>query len=518
MDRNKIEDTLRHVVVIVILIFIPIIFLISCQKNTKDKNSVVIALENSPSNLDPRKGTDLASARIHEVLFNTLVTPDEKSQLVPELCQDWKIVNGRDYIFRLKKGVKFHNGQELTAKDVEFTFNSLLEDSFISAKKGSFREVKSIEVLDDYTVKFTLHEPRSSFLINIAAIGILPYGISTDVRKNPIGTGPFKFIKYKEDQELIVESFDNYFEGKPKLNRLIFKIIPDAFTRMLELRKGSIDLAINNIPEDMVSSLAQEPHLQFITKNGSNYSYIGINIQDLILKHRKVRQAIAHAINRESIIKHLLNGFATPAKGILPQGNWTYEDNVVTYEYNPELSQNLLDQAAFIDPDGVGPKSRFTLTCKISNNKRSRDIAIVIQENLRQVGIDLHIKSLEWQTYYQDIMKSNFQLCIMKWIGAIDPDIYRYVFYSKSIPPEGANRGHYIDKEIDEFIIKAKTTLDQEELKALYSQIQKKVAFDVPYISLWHSTNIAIMQRKIKELKLYPTASFKALKNIRISS
>jgi peptide/nickel transport system substrate-binding protein len=517
MEGNKRSDTFGHIVAF-IFIFIPIISFIACQKDIKDKSSIVLALENSPSNLDPRKGTDLASARIQELLFNTLVTPDESSQLVPELCQNWEIINGKDYIFHLKKGVKFHNGQELTAKDVVFTFKSLLEDSFISAKKGSFKEVKDIEAIDDYTVKFTLHEPYSSFLINIAAIGILPCGISSDFNKNPIGSGPFKFIQYKTDEELVVESFDNYFEGKPRVNRLIIKIVPDAFTRMLELRKGSIDLAINNIPEDMVSSLAQDPHLQVIKKIGSNYSYIGINIQDPILKHREVRQAIAYAINRKSMIKYLLKGLASPAKGILPQGNWIHEEDVISYEYNPKLSQNLLDQAGFFAPDGSGAKYRFTLTCKISNNKRSRDIAIVMQENLRRVGIDLHIKSLEWQTFYQDIIKGNFQLYIMQWIGAIDPDIYRYVFYSKSIPPEGANRGHYNDKEIDELIMKAKTTLKQEELKTLYSQIQKKIALDAPYISLWHSTNIAIMERRIKGFELYPTASFKALKNIYISS
>ena len=188
------------------------------------------------------------------------------------------------------------------------------------------------------------------------------------------------------------------------------------------------------------------------------------------------------------------------------------------YEYNPQRSRELLDQAGYIDPDGPGPEYRFSLTCKISNNKRSRDIAVIMQENLRQVGIDLHIRSLEWQTFYQDITKGNFQLCCMKWIGAIDPDIFRYVFYSKSIPPEGANRGYYKNQEIDTLIIKAKKTLDTNELKALYSEIQKQTALDVPYISLWHSTNVAIMNAKIEGLKLFPTASFKVLKNIYISS
>jgi len=499
------------------LLFLAILNFYSCKKKVEPKKTIVLALENSPTNIDPRKGTDLASARVHEVLFNTLVTPDENSQLVPELAQSWETIDERDYVFHLKKGVKFHNGQELRARDVVFTFKSMLKDSFISAKKGGFRVIKDIEVIDDYTVKFLLHEPYSSFLINIAAIGILPSDVQTDFSKKPIGTGPFAFLKYKEDQEIILQSFEQYYEGKPKIENLIFKIVPDAFTRMLELRKGSIHLAINNIPEDMVSSLVQEKHLKVLKKPGSNYSYIGINLRDPILQHRTVRQAIAYAIDREGMIKHLLKGLASPAKGILAPGNWAYYGNVEDYEYNPELSKKLLDDAGFIDPDGSGQKPRFNLICKVSNNKRSRDIAIVIKENLRNVGIELSIKSLEWQTFYQDIIKGNFQLCSMRWIGAIDPDIYRYIFYSKNIPPEGANRGFYKDEELDRLILKAKKTLNQRELKQVYSEIQKKIALDVPYISLWHITNVAIMNKQVHGLKLFPTASFKALKNLHTS-
>lgn len=499
-----------------LLLLIAMFYFLSCQKKAHQKGTIILALENSPSNLDPRKGTDLASARVHEVVFNTLVTPDESSQLAPELARSWEIINGKDYLFHLKKGIKFHNGQELLARDVEFTFKSLLEDSFISAKKGSFRVIKDIEIVDDYSVKFILQEPYSSFLINLAAIGILPSGVQAEFSKNPIGTGPFKFLSYKEDQELIFQSFDRYFEGKPKIEGIIFKIIPDAFTRMLELRKGSIHLAINNIPEDMVASLAQEAHLKVVKKAGSNYSYIGINLKDPILQGREVRQAIAYAIDVEGMIQHLLKGLASPAKGILAARNWAHEENVAIYEYNPKLSQELLDKAGFIDPDGPGPKSRFRLSCKVSNNKRSRDIAVVIKESLRQVGIDLSIRSLEWQTFYQDVIKGNFQLCCMRWIGAIDPDIYRYVFYSKSTPPEGANRGFYKDEELDRLIIQAKKSLDQKELKELYSEIQKKIALEVPYINLWHSTNVAILSKEVHGLRLFPTASFKALKNLSI--
>ncbi len=489
----------------------------ACQgRPSKGKNSVIIALEQSPGNLDPRLGTDVSSARVHELIFDPLVTTDQKAEIVPHLAWKWESVEGKVYTFFLRPGVEFHSGKKLTADDVKYTFESLLDEKFFSPKKEHFRIIKAIDAVDDHTVRFTLREPFSSFLINEAGIGIIPQGSGEECHLRPIGSGLFKFLYYKDDEEVGFAAFDNYWGGSPKVDRIIYKIIPDSTTRVLELRKGSIDLVINAIPEEIIQSIEREPHLKVLKKQGCIYSYIGLNMRDPILANHKVRWAIGYAIDREGIIRNLLHNLATPASGILAPSNWAYEGEVTTFSYNPARAKELLDEAGYPDPDGDGPQGRFHLVFKTPTLKWARDISTVINENLKQVGIDLEIRSYEWQTFYNDIIKGNFQLYPLRWIGATDPDIYRYCFHSQSLPPKGANRGGYHNQTIDRLIDQARTTTNREELKELYSQIQKIIANDAPYISLWYNTNVAVMKKEIQGLTLYPTATFRVLKNLYI--
>jgi len=491
--------------------------LFACQGGpSKEKNTVIIALEQSPGNLDPRLGTDVSSARVHELIFDPLVTTDHKAEIVPHLAWKWESVEGRVYTFFLRPEAEFHSGKRLTADDVKYTFESLLDENFFSPKKEHFRIIEAIDVVNDHMVRFTLREPFSSFLINIAGIGIIPRGSGEECHLRPIGSGPFKFLYYKEDEEVGFAAFDGYWGGRPKVDKIMYKIIPDSTTRVLELKKGSIDLVINAIPEELIVTMENEPHLKVLKKQGCIYSYIGFNMRDPILANRKVRWAIGYAIDREGIIRNLLHNLATPASGILAPSNWAYEQEVTTFSFNPSRAKELLDEAGFPDPDGDGPRGRFHLVFKTPTLKWARDIATVIKENLKQVGIDVEVRSYEWQTFYNDIIKGNFQLYPLRWIGATDPDIYRYCFHSQSLPPKGANRGGYYNRTIDRLIDQARITTNREELKKIYSEIQKLIAHDAPYISLWYNTNVAVMRKEIQGLALYPTATFRALKNLYI--
>jgi len=489
------------------------LLLLGCGRR-EEEGALKVALEAAPVNLDPRIGTDLASARVHELVFNRLVTTDIHSEIIPELAERVELSGDRIYIFHLRRGVRFHDGHELTSADVRYTFESLLSPDFISVKKHHFKIVERIETPDRYTVKFILKKPFSSFLINIAGVGIVPAGAGKDFSHHPIGTGPFRLMTYREDEELVFSRFDHYFEGKPKLKRLVLKIIPDATTRMLALEKGEVDLIINALPPDMVMVLAKKHGLNLITAPGCNYTYLGFNFRDKLIKRKAIREAIAYAINRDEIIRTLLGGLAEKADGILARGNWAYEGDVAHYPYDPERAKRVLDEAGFPDPDGEGPAPRITLTLKVSNNKLSRDLATVFASELARVGIRLNIRSYEWQTFYSDIIKGNFQIYLLRFIGATDPDIYRYCFHSGSVPPNGANRGAYSNPRLDKLIEKAMITLDKKERKRLYSEIQKIVAEDLPYVSLWHNKNFALFRDGITNLILYPNANFKYLKDV----
>ena len=486
-----------------------LIFIFACKISQNKLSTLVITIENQPTNLDPRIGTDSASQRLHQIIFNGLLVRNERDELIPSLAEKWERVGDRTFIFHLKKGIKFHNGKILDSEDVKYTFQSFLNKNFISLRKQAFNLLEKVEVIDKWTVKFILKKPYSSFLINLT-VGIVPKGVGKDFSRKPIGTGPFKFIS-QDSEKIVLEAFSDYFEGKPKIDRLIVRIIPDAMTRALELKKGSVDFGLNVLPPDLINFLSKDKKIKIIRKPGTTYYYLGINLRDPILKNKKVRQAIAYAINRNEIISNIMRGFARPANSVLAPNNWAYEGSLKEYEYNPKKAKKLLDEAGYFHK---GKNPRFKIVYKTSNSSFGRQLGLIIKDNLKKVGIEVEIKSYEFATFYSDIIKGNFQIYSLRWIGVSDPDIFYNLFHSQNLPPKGANRVGYNNPIIDDLIEKARTIYNREERKKLYSQIQKILAEDVPYISLFYGDNIAVTNRKVHGVKLYPAGDFTFLKNV----
>jgi peptide/nickel transport system substrate-binding protein len=247
-----------------------------------------------------------------------------------------------------------------------------------------------------------------------------------------------------------------------------------------------------------------------LTRPGSSFSYIGFNLEDEVLRHRRVRQAIAHAIDRRGIILYILRGLAVPARGLLPSSHWAFEPEVHTYGYDPEEARRLLDEAGLPDPPGAEP--RFTIIYKTSMNEVRRRIGEVLQAQLAEVGIRVLIKNFEWGTFYADIRRGNFQMYTLTWVGITDPDHYHYIFHSANLPPRGANRNRYRNPEIDRLLEKGRGTMEPEARRAVYSRVQKIVAEDLPYVPLWHASNVAVMRKELKGFVLYENQDFSGLK------
>ena len=512
MNKQKLNLWIFLVIALASLLFY------SCSKPSgTGQNSLVIAFESAPTNLDPRKATDVPSARITQIVFNGLIRFDRKSNVIPDLCERWEIPNDRTYIFYLKKGVRFHNNDELKADDVKYTFESILDPRFKSPLGGSFAFLRQIRVIDDYTIEFQMKDPYAPFL-NSMSVGIVPkkYGekLGESFGENPIGTGPFKINKILPDESIILEANESYFEGKPKIKKIIFKTVKDETVRILGTEKGEINFLENALSPDSIERFRNNPKVKNVYEEGTDYYYIGLNFKDPVLKNKKAREAIAYAIDRDDIIKNIERGTAKKAKGILPSTHWAYEGNVIEYPFDPEKSKRLLDEAGFKDPDGDGPKARFRLVYKTTHEERSRKFGEVLQELLRKVGIALEIKMYEWGTFYDDIKNGNFQIYRLKWVGVTEPDQYYEVFNSKNFPPNGKNRGFYSNPEIDRLTELGRKTLDTGERKKIYSQVQKIIAEDLPYISLWHSDNIAVMSRGLEGFVLYPGGDFTSIKDM----
>ncbi|HEY0284465.1 MAG TPA: ABC transporter substrate-binding protein, partial [Vicinamibacterales bacterium] len=359
-----------------------------------------------------------------------------------------------------------------------------------------------------------LNQPSGSFLPNLV-FKIVPAGAGRELREHPVGTGPYAFVSYAVDDQLEMRAFRDYFDGLPRNLGIILKVVPDDIMRGLELRKATSDLIVNDLVPDMVYQLEKEG-LSLTKSPGVDYQYVGFNLRDSVLKDVRVRHAIGHAIDRQAIVDHLRRGLATVADSMLPPSNWAHEPNVLVLEYNPQRAKALLDEAGYPDPDGDGPRPRLSLSYKTTSVEFSRLQAAVIQQNLRDVGIEVDVRSYEFATLYADILKGNFQMYALQWVGGAlaDPDILRRVFHSQQVPPAGFNRGRFSDPEVDRLIDEASDATDYETRRRLYGKVQQLLAVAAPYISLWHRTNFALAQPTLEGIHLSPQGDFTFLRNV----
>jgi peptide/nickel transport system substrate-binding protein len=489
----------------------------SCiRRPTTNPNVVVLTLANGPNNLDPRIGTDDSSQKLHELIFDNLVSLDEQLRPVPRLAERIDHPDPLTYVAHLRRGVRFHDGRLLTADDVVYTFKFMLDPAFVSGKKGGFRELASVAARDPHTVVFKLTSPFESFPINLNVMPIVPAAAGPELRDRPIGTGPYRFVRYDVDDKLELEAFAGYYGGAPKNAGLIFKIVPDEVMRGLELRKGTIDLVVNDVSPDIVHQLEDDPRLQTVTAPGVDYQYIGLNLRDRALRDVKVRQALAYAIDREAIVQHLRRGLATTAPGFLPRLSWAVAEDIRPFPHDLVKARQLLDAAGFTDPDGDGPAQRLTLTLKTSTTEFYRLQASVIQQQLRQAGVGIEVRSYEFATLYADVLAGNFQMYSLQWTAAAlaDPDILRRVFHSSQVPPDGFNRGGFSDPQVDSLLDAAAASTDRARRLELYQEVQRELAVKVPYISLWHKINVAVGQRTLTGVHLTPLADLMFLRDV----
>ncbi len=505
-----------------LLVFVFVLASCSSNRNTTEPGTVNFLIESMPTNLDPRVGTDAFSAHLDGLIFSSLVAHDAQMNIIPDLAESWETPDPLTYVFHLRPGVKFHDGRVLTSADVKYTFDSILTGAVRTTKRGAFRMVAAIEAPDEMTVVFHLREAFASFLWNLTrpGVGIVPRGAGPEISQHPNGTGPFRFIDMKTDEEIVLERNHDYFGAKTeaaqdptgtgtKIERVRFRIVPDAIVRALELRKGSADAEINSLTPDMVATLGKEPGIVADEQPGTPLTYVAFNFDDPVLAHREVRQALAYATDRATIIRYLLRGQARAASSLLPPNHWAYEPDVKQYDFDPARAERLLDAAGYRrGADGT----RIHLTLKTSTDESARLYAAVLADQWKRVGVALELKSLEFATFYADITRGSFQLSTQRWVGGnSDPDMFEYVFSSKKVPPEGANRGHYRNPQLDALLDRARVEMDREKRKAILSQVQKIVAEDEPYINLWYPDNVCVHRAKLTGVDIPPGGDYEFL-------
>jgi len=501
----------------------------------------VFVIESNPANLDPRYATDGQSQRIDRLLFNGLVIRDAEMNLHGDLAQSWEMPDALTYVFHLHQGVKFHDGRAVASEDVKATFEYMMNAENRSPKRGAFRLIASIEAPDAETVIFRLKEPYASFLWNLerSAAGIVPAGSPKDFGRHPIGSGPFRFVRQAQDDEVVLERSSQPGVGSlpfpkrqnqsasvdvkllaganalavtgqarspgPQTERVTFRIVPDAIVRALELRKGSADVEVSSLSPDMIPVLTKQKDLQVTERTGTNFAYLGVNFEDAVLAKKEVRQALAYATDRESLVKYLLRGEARLASGILPPNHWAYDGDVKKYAYDPGKAERLFEAAGLPrGPDGL----RVHLTLKVTTQESARLLGAALQDEWKKVGVALEVRPLETATFFSDLAKGNFQLSYAIWVGAnTDPDIFGYVFSTRRFPPEGANRGHFRNARVDELTALIQTESDREKRRALCAEVQQIVAEELPYLPLWYVDVVSVHRRDLA-VELTPTGDY----------
>jgi peptide/nickel transport system substrate-binding protein len=500
------------------LLLSTLLLLSACSHSVPTQPGVVnFVIETMPTNLDPRIGIDASSERIDGLIFNSLVDLDAQRNPRGELAEKWETPNPLTYVFHLRPGVKFHDGRALTSVDVKYTFDSIIDRTVTSPKRGSLSLIKYIETPDTDTIIFHLSEPYAGFLWNITrpAIGIVPAGSVSDVASHPVGTGPFRFVSAQQDDNVVLERNPSYFGTPATISTIRFRIVPEAIVRALELRKGTADLEMTSLTPDMIPVLKSLAGIEVTEDPGTNYDYIVFNFSEDALAKREVRQALALATDREAIIRYLLRDEARLADGPLPPNNWAYEPDIKRFAFDPQQAEQLLDKAGFLRRPDMGGM-RLQLTMKTSTQESTRLLGTAIQEQWRKVGVDLQLKPVEDATLFSDLAQGNFQLSTLRWLGGNnDPDLFfAYVFSSKMMPPAGANRGHYHNEKLDALLDQARVEMDMGKRRKLFSEIQKIVAEDVPYVSLWFRDNVSVHRKRISNVQLSPSGDFDFLRNI----
>jgi peptide/nickel transport system substrate-binding protein len=504
-----------------------------CRRNRG--NVFVIALSDNLKTIDPigSPTVDAASERVRVLMFNSLVKKDEKFDYVPELASNiQRSEDGLTFTFTLRDGVTFHDGRPFSSADAKYTLDTVLGSTF--AKSASFFEgtgaaktsyVKSVEAPDAKTLIIRLNKQWTGLLPNLVPIAIIPKDSYESQKTHPLGTGPFKFKSYDSAQQVVeLEANPNYYDGAPHISVLRVRVISDSNAMQAELRAGRVDVAPlpTSLSPDAIKSLSHDPNLNVQQFNGSNLNLLTFNTAEAPLDNAKVRQAIAYAVDRESMIRDLLQGQGKIAHSILPEESWAFTPGT-TYRFDPATAKRLLDEAGFRDPDGDGPQMRFpkAVVFRISGSSSSaRQYSGVIQNYLKEVGIPVSIEASELNVMLESLRRGQFQISYGQWVGGNqDPIFYRDLFASSEIPTEtrpARNRSRYKNPELDKILEEAANTYDHAKAAPLYSRAQEIVSNEVPVLPLWYQANMVIAKKSVGNIKVDASGDWGFVKNLTI--
>lgn len=451
------------------------------------REALRFGIAQAPITLDPRYATDATSERICRLLYRKLVDFNAAYEPVPQLA-DWERLSPTHYRFTLREGGRtFHDGSRLTAADVKATFESVLEAANASPHRGSLAMIARIDTPDTEHVSFHLAHPDALFPGRLT-LGIVPQRLIASghrFERQPVGSGPFRLRAWPDASRLALTRVRDDAQ-------IEFVTVPNPTVRALKLKRGEIDMLQGDMPPELYGWLERQPRQRLMSVRGDSVVYMGFNTIDPITRQWQVRAAIAHAVDREAIIRHVFHGAAQQAASVLAPSHWAAHPGLRGVRYDPTRSRALLHQA------GYGPEHPLRIVYKTSSDAFRMRLATILQSQLKQVGVEVDLRSYDWGTFYSDIKAGRFQMYTLSWVGLKLPDIFRYAFHSASVPPHGANRGRFADARIDALIAAAEASAERDEQAADYRAIQQRLLATLPIVPLWSEDVFAVTRAGVR--------------------
>lgn len=478
------------------------LFLIGCGKDTGESTNgktVVVSLGAKPKSLDPHLYNSIPDLAVSRQFYNSLFTKEADGSIIPELAKSYEYKNDKELYVTLKKGIKFHNGDELTADDIVFSFNRMKKKAGASVMLSELDKVKKV---GDYTVEFILKNPSSPFLSNLAhpltSIMDKKYTLAheNDITTAPMGTGAYKLVSYGSGDKIEAVANPDYFKGKPKIDGITFRVIPEDSSRLIALETGEADIIYGIAPVD-TPTVEKNKDLVLISEPTTGTEYITCNTEKAPFNNKDFRMALNYAINKQSVVDTIFSGKAKVAKSIVSPNVFGFDDSLKVFKYNPEKAKELIKKSGLTN-------TSFILY--VNDNPVRLQVAQIIQANLKEIGVDMKIETLEWGTYLQKTADGEFQAFLGGWIsGTADADIVLYpLLNSKSIGGAG-NRARYSNPKFDKEVELARTVVKPEERKEHYKNAQEIVAVDAPLIVLYNKNESIGLNKRIKGFKYDPT-------------
>jgi len=462
------------------------------------------SISSSPNRVNPLLATDSASGEITGWIFNGLVKFDKDANIVPDLAKEWRFEDNKTLIFKLRENVKWHDGVPFSAKDVLFTYNLLKSKNITTPYSSDFKEVKSVSVIDKFTIKVEYKKPYFKAL-SIWMMGILPEHLWKN-EKNPmqsklnkfaIGTGPYKMIKaYEVNKKIVLVANKEYYEAKPQIDKQIYHYVGDSATDFLMLKSKKLDIGgLTPLQVSRQIDKSFKEYFNIFERASNGYTYLGFNLRKAPFNNPKVREAINLAINKKELIDLLFFSHGKVCYGPFMPGTSVYPKDYNPPKYNPKRAKEILKELGYTKQNPL----TFTITTNSNNDIRVKAVEI-IQQQLLKVGIKVKIRVMEWQAFLNTVVfPRKFDAVVLGWGLGLIPDAYS-IWHSKSDKKGGFNFVGYHNKEVDKLIDRAKSEVNPKEFAKIYRKIFKLIAKDNPYIFLYIPNSITAVSKKIKNV------------------